>query len=450
MSSTFLFRHFALPLVDLVRRTDSIKVFRELNESQWKPREELEEIQLQRLRRLLIHAGKHVSYYKDLFAQCGFNPEKVQALSDLAPLPLLTKDIIRRERKRLQADNAAQFQPRPHRSAGTTGHPVFIQMDRMRHSIGWADMYRWWGAAGWRPGMKQFVLAGAALRPRQLSGFKARIYGKLNHFEEYTAFNLTPELMNQLLSRLKNFRGPVFLRGYASSVHVLARYAADRQWNGKVHAIFTTAETLFLEQRRQIEKGLHGPVFDQWGCRDGGIGAFECDRHQGLHFAAENAVAEICRYGKPLPAGESGDVIATDLFSYAMPLIRYQVGDIATFSASSCSCGRGLPLIASIQGRVSDFLIGSNGQRIHGEFFSHIFWETPWVKQFQVVQDTREEIVVKIVPDGEPPKAELVEIQRLVQEQAGPLCRVRLELVAEIPAGPMGKRKFIICNVSTQ
>lgn len=450
MITTLLYKHLAIPFVDLVRRTDSIKVFRNLNESQWKPCEELEEVQLQRLRRLLIHAGKHVPYYKDLFAQCEFNPEKIQALSDIAQLPLLTKDILRREKERLLADNAAQFQPRPHRSAGTTGHPIFIQMDRMRHSIGWADMYRWWGVAGWQPGMKQFVLAGAALRPRQLSGFKARLYGRLNHFEEFTAFNLTPELMEQLLARIKGFDGPVFLRGYASSIHVLARHAATRQWDGKVHAIFTTAENLFPEQRQQIEKGLHGPVFDQWGCRDGGISAFECDRHQGLHLAVENAVVEICRDGKPLPAGESGDVIATDLFSYAMPIIRYQVGDVATYATSACSCGRGLPLIASVQGRVSDFLIGSGGRRIHGEFFSHIFWETPWVKQFQVVQDSLEEIVVKIVPDGEPPEVELAEIQKLAQEQAGPECRVRLELVNEIPVGPMGKRKFIICNIPTQ
>jgi len=448
VSTTSLYRHLALPLVDLARQTDSLKAFRLLRESQWKPREELDELQFLRLRRLLIHAAKHVPYYRDLFAQGGFNAEAVQSLADLAPLPYLTKEIIRREKTRLIADNAAKFQPRPHRTAGTTGEPIVIQMDRARHSIAWADMYRWWEAAGWRPGEKQFVLAGAALRPRRLSGFSAWLYGKLNRFEEYSAFDLTPEVLERLLARLESHSGPVFLRGYASSIHALARHAATKQWAGKVHAVFTTAETLFQEQRRQIEDGLHAPVFDQWGCRDGGISAFECDRHEGWHLAIENVVVEICQGDKPVPPGEAGDVIATDLFNYAMPLIRYRVGDVAAYVTKTCSCGRGLPLMASIQGRISGFLIGSGGRRIHGEFFSHIFWETPWVKQFQVVQDAPNEIIVKIVADGEPPPSHLANIRSLMEKQAGSECRIRFEFVDEIPPGPMGKRQFIICNVT--
>jgi phenylacetate-CoA ligase len=107
-----------------------------------------------------------------------------------------------------------------------------------------------------------------------------------------------------------------------------------------------------------------------------------------------------------------------------------------------------LPLIASVQGRVSGFLIGSGASRIHGEFFSHIFWETPWVKQFQVVQDAPDEIVVKIVADGKPPPSHLAGIRSIMEKQAGPECRVHFEFVDEIPPGPMGKRQFIICNVT--
>jgi phenylacetate-CoA ligase len=148
VSTTSLYRHLALPFVDLARQTDSLKAFRLLKESQWKPREELDELQFLRLRRLLLHAAKRVPYYRDLFAERGFNAEAVQSVADLAPLPYLTKEIIRREKTRLIADNAAKFQPRLHRTAGTTGEPIVIQMDRARHSIAWADMYRWWQAAG--------------------------------------------------------------------------------------------------------------------------------------------------------------------------------------------------------------------------------------------------------------------------------------------------------------
>lgn len=212
-------------------------------------------------------------------------------------------------------------------------------------------------------------------------------------------------------------------------------------------AIFTTAETLFPEQREQIESALHGTVFDQWGCRDGGISAFECERFLGMHLAVENAVVEICRQDEAVPTGAEGEVVATDLFSYAMPIIRYKVGDVAAMATESCTCGRGLPLVASVSGRISGFLIGTGGRRIHGEFFSHVFWETPWVNEFQIVQNQLREIVVNIVKASEPPADQLAEILRLMQEQAGADCRVRIEFVRDIPPGPMGKRQFIICRV---
>jgi phenylacetate-CoA ligase len=308
-------------------------------------------------------------------------------------------------------------------------------------------MYRWWSAGGWRLGDKQFVIAGAALHPRRLSGFRARLYGKLNRFEEFTSFNLTSQLLDRALRRLARSKPPVYLRGYASSIYELARRAAEIRWQGRVNAVFTTAETLFPEQRATIESGLHGRVFDQWGCRDGGISAFECDRHQGLHLAVENAVVEIIRDGKPAAAGQSGEVVATDLFGYAMPIIRYQVGDVATMATESCACGRGLPLVASVEGRVSGFLIGSGGRRIHGEFFSHVFWDTPWVRHFQITQDDLAEIVVKIVPERSPEPASLEAVRRLMQEQAGPHSAIRIEFVEDIPPGPMGKRQFVICRI---
>jgi phenylacetate-CoA ligase len=189
-------------------------------------------------------------------------------------------------------------------------------------------------------------------------------------------------------------------------------------------------------------------VFDQWGCRDGGISAFECTAHDGLHLAVENAVVEICRDGVAIPDGETGDVVATDLFSYAMPIIRYRVGDVASYSTEhSCSCGRGLPRIASVLGRVSGFLIGSGGKRVHGEFFSHVFWETPWVKEFQIVQDVAEEIVVKIVATGTPPNEQMEIITRLMSEKVGTEVKIRIDLVSEVAPGPMGKRQFVICRV---
>ncbi len=442
-----LYRYTALPVVDLARRTDSLSEYHELDRTQWLPRERLEALQLARLQRLLIHASLKVPYYHELFRTAGFDPHQLRTSGDLQVLPFLTKDILRQNSSQLMAENSAEFQPRPHRSAGTTGQPVVIQMDRKRHSIAWADMYRWWSAGGWRLGDKQFVVAGAALRPRSLSGLKAKIYARLNRFEDFTAFDLSEPVMDRLLTTLEHQTVSPFVRGYASSIASLARHASLKDWNGSVRAVFTTAETLFPEQRKLIESALHGPVFDQWGCRDGGISAFECESHRGLHLAIENAYVEFLVDGRPARPGESGEVVATDLYSYAMPIIRYRVGDFATLSGETCPCGRGLPLIQSVQGRVSGFLIGGGGRRIHGEYFSHVFWETPWVKEFQIVQERLDEILVKIVVQATPPPSQVRQISGLMQNQVGSGVRVTLQFVDELPAGPMGKRQFVICKV---
>ena len=452
--SSVLYRRVALPVVDLARRTDSIAAYRELERTQWLPTAELRQLQLLRLRALLRHAGERVPYYRDLFAELGFDPEGVRSVADLEALPTLDKATIRAEGERLMADNAEQYQPRPHRSAGTTGQPLVIQMDRARHSLGWADMYRWWAAGGWQPGDKQLVLAGSALRPRQISGLQARIYGRLNHFVEFTSFDLTESELDRALAAIVASPGLTHLRGYASSIHLLARHASSVGWKAnprrRLH-VYTTAETLFPEQRARIEEYLGAHVFDQWGCRDGGISAFECDRHQGMHVAIENAVVEFVCDGRAVLPGESGEVLATDLFSYAMPMIRYRVGDRATPSDRHCSCGRGLPLIESVDGRVSGFLIGSGGKRVHGEFFSHVFWEAPWVEEFQIVQEVRDEVVVRIVPTQESLAdgldEELRQIGRVMEEQLGVDTRVRLQIVSKIEAGPMGKRQFVVCKV---
>jgi phenylacetate-CoA ligase len=388
-----------------------------------------------------------VPYYRDQFRECRFDPRGFASLADLSVIPMLTKQIIRREKNRLLADNAAEFHPRPHRSAGTTGEPIEIQIARARHSIAWADLYRSWSVGGWQLGDKQYVVAGAALRARRLRGAKARLYSRLNHFQDYTAFNLTEAIMDRLLAKLNTECGRAFLRGYASSMHALAKHAAARGWSGSVKAIFTSAEMLFPEQRKQIEDSLHGPVFDQWGCRDGGISAFECEAHHGMHLAIESAIVEICTAGRPVAVGETGNVVATDLFSYPMPIIRYDVGDVASYSCSECQCGRGLPLISSVLGRISGFLIGSGGRKIHGEFFSHIFWETPWVKEFQVVQDVPEEVVVRIVPSASAPHRQMNHIIALMCERVGEGVNVRIDLVERLTPGPMGKRQYVICRV---
>ncbi|MFC1963383.1 phenylacetate--CoA ligase family protein [Chloroflexota bacterium] len=241
---------------------------------------------------------------------------------------------------------------------------------------------------------------------------------------------------------------PKYLRGYPSALSVLAAYLQKEGMNTITpEAIFTTAEMLLPQHREMIEKQFGCRVFDNYGCYDGGPQAMECSQHSGYHISVEKAILEFVDEDKrQVPPGCSGEILTTDLYNYTMPFIRYAVGDKGTLSARQCPCGCGLPLMESIEGRITDLIVFGNGVILSGPALTLAFKDCR-IKQYQVIQEAKDELLIKIIKAEGYSDEDTQHFLGIIRAHIGENIDINVRFVNEISTTKSGKRRFIISNV---
>jgi len=197
-------------------------------------------------------------------------------------------------------------------------------------------------------------------------------------------------------------------------------------------------------QRERIEAVYGAPVYDRYGSRDGGLIAMECEAHNGLHLNVIDLVVEP-HGGR---AGEPQELLVTNLNAYAMPLIRYSIGDLGVFSDRACPCGQTTPLLERVIGRVTDMIYLPGGKLLPGTFFTRIARGFP-VAEYQVVQQEDYSLTFRIVrDDGYGPQHE-EQIRRLVAEYV-PGVAVRIEYAGHIDRTRTGKLRPVISKIASR
>jgi phenylacetate-CoA ligase len=187
-------------------------------------------------------------------------------------------------------------------------------------------------------------------------------------------------------------------------------------------------------------------VINEYGARDGGLLAYECPEGS-MHIVAENVFLEIDEQTTISGNSQSGDVLVTNLDSFAYPFIRYRLGDQVTLTDKQCKCGRGLPCLDNIEGRKTDWLTDRTGKKIHGLVVAHTIGKVQGIKQFQIIQTKPEELIIKIVCNTlYENKDDNFVVDSLQKYFSGPMT-IRLLHVDQIEAAPSGKHKFIINKV---
>jgi len=159
-------------------------------------------------------------------------------------------------------------------------------------------------------------------------------------------------------------------------------------------------------------------------------------------------VVEILDGDVPAQPGQRGEIVVTDLMNFGMPFLRYRMGDVGTLSSDECSCGRGLPMLRSVEGRVSDFLIAADGTKIHGEYYTHLFYGVPGIRQFQIIQESMVEVRVRLVADEALSSDLLAPIVGEIENSLGGTTSVKVEYCDKISPTGSGKYLFTISKVS--
>ena len=441
--------HWLFPLHEWLKGHHSVRLLRRLERSQWWSAQQLEEWQLARLRALLRHAGAHVPYYRALFSSSGFDPEQVRQLADLARLPLLRKADIASARDSFKSARAVGL--RPFATGGSSGEPLqfFLGRRRVSHDIAakWRAT-RWWGVD---IGDREAVMWGSPIELKAQDYWRAW-RDRLLRTHLLPAFDLSPARLDTYLASLRRQR-PAMLFGYPSVMCLLVRHARQRRVRLDdlgIKVVFATAERLYEEQRALLAAAFGAPVANGYGGRDAGFLAHECPEG-GLHISAEDIIIEIVdQQGQPVPDGESGAIIVTHLASADFPFIRYATGDIGALDTRACPCGRGLPLLKSIEGRTTDFVVARDGTVMHGLALIYILRDLAQIRAFKIIQESVVRTRILVVATPQLPPALKQDIAAKFHARLGAGVEIVIEPVTAIPAEASGKHRYVVSHVAQQ
>jgi phenylacetate-CoA ligase len=440
-----LVRHVFFPL-SLWRSGElaQLRFLKEFERSQFLPEAEMRALQWRRLQALLHHAYCECPFYRERFRQAGATPDDLHRLEDLRVLaPLEKRDLQERG-----SDMVARSWPRDdlirNQTGGSTGTPVAFYLSRERKCSRAAATWRHNRWAGWDIGDRTAVLWGApADRPQD--SWRGRLRGLLLREPFWLdAGRITEETLSGFHERLLRER-PAILLAYARAAVLFARYLEARRltaWSPR--AIVTSAEVLEDEDRALLERTFGCPVFNRYGCREVSVIASECPAHDGLHVMAEGLYLEIETPDGAARPGQVGSILVTDLLNHAMPLIRYRIGDLGSWAEGPCRCGRGLPRLRQVAGRVTDFLVGCSGQLVSGVFLAtYVVAQRPSLGQVQIHQERAGAVCYRIRPGPQfDPAGDRAYLERETRRHLGEGAEVTTQLVESLPAEPSGKFLF--------
>nr|WP_199041014.1 phenylacetate--CoA ligase family protein [Dyella sp. ASV24] len=425
-----------------LRRRSTLSWLDAYERDQWYSPEALAALQFQRLKTLIDHCYREVPYYRRRWRELGILPEDIRSMDDYARLPVLTKADIRENFDDLQASSwrgRLLFK----RTGGSTGEPLKLGYTHESYERRMAVMWRGYGWAGSRLGRRTLYLwAGAVGTPGRMHQFKDGVYNALFARRMLNSFEMTESNLSTYADAIDRYR-PAIIVGYVNPLTQLAKWIVET--GRKMHrpdAVIGAAEALHPHQRDVIANAFGCPVYNTYGCREVMLIASECAHHHGLHINADHLALELLDTDRSRVASGPGEVAITDLSNYGMPFIRYLNGDLATAStAYSCPCGRGLPLLERVEGRVLDAIRTPDGRILPGEFFPHMLKDVPGLTRFQLVQRELHRLELSIVRGDGFDDASIAYIQRETAKVLGNEVALDHRFVDDIPLTQSGKHR---------
>ena len=434
-----------------LRGTNVYTKLKELRNTQWLSIKEIEELQHKKLVALLQHAYKNVPFYRKRFKEVGLKFSDLEKKEVLKDIPFLTKKDINENLMDILAINIKKKQLIPNSTSGSTGESLYFYTDM--------NSWAWIRATEIRNkewlnvflGDKIIKLWGALIDIKKANSLRNRIHRWFNNYIILSSYELSNSSMEQYVKIINRFK-PILLVSYPGPLTEFSKFLIQNKINiASIKAIISSAETLYQWQKDIIEEAFHCPVYNRYGCREFGDIAQECLFREGLHINAERLIVEIIDDDfKVCKPNDIGEIIITDLDNYGMPFIRYKIGDLGAFSDKSCKCGRGLPLLKTIEGRTLDVIKTPEGNRLGGTFWSILFKSKPGIKSFQVIQEDINGIVVKYVKEEnykDIPKEYFI---KKIKEKCGRDFEIDFIEVREIPKTKSGKTRFIVSKLKNE
>ena len=445
-----LVKHIIFPLHEKILGRDTYSYLKELDRLQWALRSEIQDVQLEKLKALLTHVRDKIPFYRQRFAQAGFDPQQMTSVQDFKALPLLSKQEIRQNLDfMLWKDSPGGLQR--YNTGGSSGQPLVFYFDRRRQAYDAAARaltHQWWGID---IGDRELYLWGSPLEMKKQDRVKVWRDAMVNELL-ISAFELSAEKIPEIVGQFRKFR-PKCVFGYPSTICLFCRMAKEQGFEFSdlgVKVVFSTAEVLYEHQKQTIGSFFgHVPVVDSYGSREGGFINHQCE-HGTYHNLDPNYILEFIKEdGSPAQPGEDGEVVITHLDAWGMPFIRYRTGDVARPGNETCPCGRTWSTMDSIQGRTTDFIVTPDGRWQHALSLIYVVRDIEGVDEFKIVQHEVDDLQVFVKENSSlyPSDGD----QRIVngfKKRMGDGIQVRIEKVDHIPRDASGKYRYVVSKVA--
>ncbi len=409
-----------------------------------------EKATLKALTELLQHCRTSVPYYAESIDHAG-KMGNADPRDYLRRLPLLTKQTIRVNAQMMHSTDLGRRQWTYNTSGGSTGEPISLIQDAEYEDRCRAITMVFYSLLGYETGQPSVRLWGSE---RDIEGGtksrKARFFNWLTATTWMNAFLMSPERMRRYVETLNRVR-PHLIVAYAQAAYELARFVErERLVLCPQRAVVTSAGTLYPFMRDKIAQVFGCEVYNLYGSREVSDIACEMPGADGLWVAPWGNYVEIVDdQGEPVEPGEEGNIVVTCLTNYAMPLLRYWIGDRGALMPEPAPGSSGPQVLKQVSGRNVDVFRTPDETLVDGEYFTHLLYFRPWVWKFQVIQRSREDLLFKVVrANGDPPRSELEDIAAKARLVMGPNCRVDFEFPSDLPPHPSGKYRYTISEVA--
>ena len=410
-------------------------------------REQWNDYTVQELRKIILYAFENVPFYKNLYQQNGFTLERLQnlTLNELKSLPFLEKEAVRKfgetDLMATHFDKEGEY----FGSSGSTGTPSKIYFSKTTHqkwSAAFEVRIRHW--AGVNNKTARGMIGGRRVLPNANDGPPYYRYNLVEKQVYFSAYHIAQSTAQNYVDGMKKY-GIEYMNGYAVSNYLLALFIKKNNIQApKLKAVITSSEKLTPEMRTVFQEVYQCKTYDSWSGVEACALVSECE-HGSLHVSEDVGILEIIDdNGNEVSEGETGEVVCTGFLNYDQPLLRYRIGDRMTKGKGSCACGRNMPMIKDIDGRMEDVIKGADGRqmvRFHGLFIG-----ISSIERAQVIQHTIHHIEIKIQNEIALTTPEIELIKTRLESQLGTM-KVDVNQHQKIEQTANGKFKAVISMI---
>jgi phenylacetate-CoA ligase len=410
--------------------------------------DKIEAIQLEKLKKIVAYAYQNVPYYSELFNAKGIRPEDIRCYSDLERIPVLTKRTILDNEERL-LNPSFTGKMRIRKTGGSTGMTLHFKKEQDATALNDAIMYRCYSWYGIDIGDKQVRFWGVPVTSKLR--WREQIKDLILNRIRISAFDISEASCLKQYERIKKFK-PDYFYGYTTAIYgfclFMQKLGIDLN-SLNLKAVICTAEKMYDHHTALFRKVFNCPVVDEYGSSENGVLAFQC-KQGNMHLMADHLCVEFLdENDRQVKPGELGRIVVTDLVSYGMPLLRYDIGDMGRPSGKVCTCGINLPLMEIVEGRKEDFIRTKEGKLVHAAYLCYTLKDDT-VNEFKMYQKDMNTLLVQIVKSPSFNVDTEALLDRKLRTALGDEMKITFRYLDKIPREASGKLRYFVSEIGNQ